>query len=95
MGCIFNPRCAHALDQCRTEPQFLRSMHGGLVRCWRAETISGLVHDTQAGSEYARSPRPGAALLDVTDLRKTYPLGRRVKLGGPGSSASNAEPSTR
>ena len=63
---------------------FCGSMHGGLVRCWRAETISGLVHDTQAGSEYARSPRPGAALLDVTELRKTYPLGRRVKLGGPG-----------
>ena len=37
----------------------------------------------QAGSEYARSPRPGAALLDVTELRKTYPLGRRVKARRP------------
>jgi peptide/nickel transport system ATP-binding protein len=53
------------------------------VRCWRAEAISA-PPDRVSTMMAARPARPSARLLDVIDLRKTYPLGRRIKLGGPG-----------
>ena len=55
-GCMFHPRCAHALEQCRTEPQFLRPMDGGLVRCWRAETNSWLVTIPRRPAKRALAP---------------------------------------
>lgn len=82
-GCIFNPRCAYALEQCRTEPQVLRPMDGGSVRCWRAEDIPRLTRETGVESALPRTTRESLPLLEVNDLRKTYPLGRRIKLGGP------------
>jgi len=82
-GCIFNPRCAYALDRCQTEPQSLRSMDGGSVRCWRAEDLPKFRHQAGVIGEPSRSPGTGVPLLDVKEMRKTYPLGRRIKLGGP------------
>ncbi len=40
-GCSFNPRCPYAIDRCRTEVPFLRSIggYGGQVACHRAEEI--------------------------------------------------------
>jgi peptide/nickel transport system ATP-binding protein len=36
-GCVFNPRCAHADDRCRTERPELLVNRGGLVACHAAE----------------------------------------------------------
>jgi peptide/nickel transport system ATP-binding protein len=36
-GCVFNPRCAHADDRCRTERPELLINSGGLVACHAAE----------------------------------------------------------
>lgn len=42
-GCAFNPRCAHAVDRCRTERPEL--MAAGVTRaaCWRVEELRGVV----------------------------------------------------
>jgi peptide/nickel transport system ATP-binding protein len=40
-GCYFHPRCAFALDVCRTEPPALREVSPGqLARCHRAEELA-------------------------------------------------------
>ena len=33
-GCAFAPRCPHAMDQCREEPQLLEIESGHRVSCW-------------------------------------------------------------
>ncbi len=33
-GCAFAPRCPHAMDQCREEPQLLEITSGHRVSCW-------------------------------------------------------------
>ena len=33
-GCAFAPRCPHAMDQCREEPQLLEIESGHQVSCW-------------------------------------------------------------
>ncbi len=40
-GCPFASRCPFVLDRCRAEPQVLREVDGGQVRCWRAEELRG------------------------------------------------------
>ncbi len=38
-GCSFHPRCAQAMERCRSEePRDHRDGNGGTTRCWRAET---------------------------------------------------------
>jgi len=40
-GCYFHPRCAFAVDICRTEPPELRAVASGhLARCHRAEELT-------------------------------------------------------
>jgi oligopeptide/dipeptide ABC transporter ATP-binding protein len=40
-GCLFNPRCPHATDRCRTEKPVLRDFgNGQMAACHYAETIS-------------------------------------------------------
>ncbi|MFW9888005.1 MAG: ABC transporter ATP-binding protein [Candidatus Thorarchaeota archaeon] len=37
-GCMYNPRCTHAMDICRTEvPRLIESKSGGKVACWLYE----------------------------------------------------------
>jgi len=37
-GCMYNPRCPHAMDICRTEvPMLIKSKSGGKVACWLYE----------------------------------------------------------
>ena len=52
-GCYFNPRCAHATDQCRTETPVLREISSGrIVSCHRAEELElqGVLDDVPASS---------------------------------------------
>jgi oligopeptide/dipeptide ABC transporter ATP-binding protein len=40
-GCMFHPRCAHAVERCRREPPELRECEPGhLVSCHRAEELT-------------------------------------------------------
>jgi oligopeptide/dipeptide ABC transporter ATP-binding protein len=39
-GCRFAPRCAYAVDECRTAPVALVQHNGALVRCARAGELS-------------------------------------------------------
>jgi peptide/nickel transport system ATP-binding protein len=80
-GCVFHPRCPHVLPECRIEPQLLRPLAGGEVRCWRAGSLPQGDHE----APQARGERPAqtqAALLAAQDIRKVYPLGARIRLGG-------------
>ncbi|MFW9847323.1 MAG: ABC transporter ATP-binding protein [Candidatus Thorarchaeota archaeon] len=37
-GCMYNPRCPHAMDICRAkEPSLIKGKHGGSVACWLYE----------------------------------------------------------
>jgi len=39
-GCYFHPRCAHAIDRCRTEPPALTEIEPGrFVSCHRAREL--------------------------------------------------------
>ncbi|MFI5015777.1 MAG: ABC transporter ATP-binding protein, partial [Hyphomicrobiales bacterium] len=89
-GCLFHPRCPHVLQECRDDAQLLRPLAGGEVRCWRAGSLPR--EEQTAAQARAARPEPGPdgelaparqALLSAEHLRKTYPLGRRIRLGGP------------
>lgn len=42
-GCAFNPRCAHAIDRCRTERPELMAAGATRAACWRVEELRGVV----------------------------------------------------
>ena len=80
-GCLFHPRCPHALGACRTEPQVMRPLSGGWVRCWRAGSLPPqAVPDAPAAA--ARSAPSQGPLLAVHDLCKIYSLAPRLVTGG-------------
>ncbi len=43
-GCSFAPRCPHVQDRCRAAPPQMRDLHGGQVRCVRAEELVEVSH---------------------------------------------------
>jgi oligopeptide transport system ATP-binding protein len=48
-ACSFAPRCAHAIDRCRTElPPLTGRRYDQLARCWRADELAGARSDAQA-----------------------------------------------
>ncbi|MFI2204321.1 dipeptide ABC transporter ATP-binding protein [Streptomyces sp. NPDC020192] len=80
-GCPFAPRCAVALDACRTGEPGLRHVTGhGHVACLRAEEIADGSLDPTGGAapveEQAPSGRTeaGEVILRVEDLVKTFPV---------------------
>ena len=81
-GCVFHPRCSHALGECREDEQLLRPLEGGMVRCWRADSLPR-AEDGGATAVDAHAAPTRNVLLDVQDLRKTYALGRKIRFGGP------------
>ncbi|WP_316755816.1 ABC transporter ATP-binding protein [Streptomyces herbicida] len=81
-GCPFAPRCAVALDACRSGEPELRSVTGhGHVACLRAAEIAGGSLDP-TGDAAAPVGRPapsvhaeaGEVVLRVEDLVKTFPV---------------------
>ena len=88
-GCVFHPRCPHVLQECRDEEQLLRPIAGGEVRCWRAGSLPRRERDAaharaahpEGPPDVGRTPEP-QALLSADHLRKVYPLGRRIRIGG-------------
>jgi peptide/nickel transport system ATP-binding protein len=88
-GCVFHPRCPHVLQECRDAAQLLHPLAGGEVRCWRAGSLPRPERDAfPARATLAKRPRvvePAPARLaplSAEHIRKTYPLGRRLKMGG-------------
>ncbi|MGW2277975.1 dipeptide ABC transporter ATP-binding protein [Streptomyces sp. NPDC001770] len=88
-GCPFAPRCAVALDACRTGEPSLRDIGGhGEVACLRAEETYGGTLDPAgdtapvAPPSGTRSGSPGAGevVLRVEDLVKTFPVTRGTVL---------------
>ncbi|MEU5792669.1 ABC transporter ATP-binding protein [Streptomyces sp. NPDC047813] len=80
-GCPFAPRCAVALDACRTAEPALRHVTGhGDVACLRADEIADGSLDPAGDAAPAGPPVParpagaGEVVLRVTDLVKTFPV---------------------
>ncbi|TXJ77290.1 ABC transporter ATP-binding protein [Streptomyces lavendulae] len=80
-GCPFAPRCAVALDACRTAEPALRHVSGhGDVACLRADEIADGSLDPAGDAAPAGPPVParpagaGEVVLRVTDLVKTFPV---------------------
>jgi peptide/nickel transport system ATP-binding protein len=77
-GCVFAPRCAFAEPCCAEQPQSMHAVtHGNLARCWKTDVAgewprqAAEVHDHEAF-------RAGDALVNITQLRKTYAVGGRL-----------------
>ncbi|MER8059784.1 MULTISPECIES: ABC transporter ATP-binding protein [unclassified Streptomyces] len=80
-GCPFAPRCAVALDACRTAEPALRHVTGhGDVACLRADEIADGSLDPAGDAAPTGPPVParpagaGEVVLRVTDLVKTFPV---------------------
>ncbi|MFC8710677.1 dipeptide ABC transporter ATP-binding protein [Streptomyces sp. NPDC057197] len=80
-GCPFAPRCAVALDTCRTaEPELLPVAGHGSAACLRAAEIADDSLDPTGGAAPAGSPADpdptatGEVVLRVEDLVKTFPV---------------------
>ena len=79
-GCVFAPRCDYVRDLCRAERPELRLLpNGSFVRCHFAEEIDPALWEPPADirtllpSEHANG-RAVEPLLEVTDLKKYYPI---------------------
>ncbi|AXI76314.1 dipeptide ABC transporter ATP-binding protein [Peterkaempfera bronchialis] len=89
-GCAFAARCPLAEDRCRTQaPPLLPGADGHRTACWSAgdARIGTGTPPVPAAAPAARLPQPGPeapeTLLDVRDLRKTFPGGGRIGRRSP------------
>jgi peptide/nickel transport system ATP-binding protein len=76
-GCRFAPRCAHALERCRTTPPELATVNGRQVRCLLLEPGGpGLAERAPVAvpAPATVAKEGAAALLDVQDLRVRFPI---------------------
>ncbi|WP_055590440.1 dipeptide ABC transporter ATP-binding protein, partial [Peterkaempfera griseoplana] len=84
-GCAFAARCPIAEDRCRTQaPPLSARADGHRAACWSAADARTAVTPDASGPRPAAAPTadgPGEVLLEVRDLRRTFPgrgrLGRR------------------
>ena len=80
-GCVFEPRCPIAIEDCRGEQPPLEPAGEGAVRCIRWRDIeAGRVDPHQSATPSRVAPSTGEvdAVLDVTHLRKQFPLRRSL-----------------
>jgi peptide/nickel transport system ATP-binding protein len=72
-GCVFHPRCAFAVDRCKSEVQDLRDG----VRCWRAEELAAEAWhaETEVPAAARGVAADSGALVEVNGLSKTFQLG--------------------
>ncbi len=76
-GCRFADRCDFVQDDCRAgEPAWRDLEDGHSVRCFHPR--SGPVEQAPDGEQNARRRMPGAALLDVDDLKVHFPVHKGV-----------------
>jgi peptide/nickel transport system ATP-binding protein len=75
-GCVFAPRCPFSEAQCSAGAiDLTTTAHGHQTRCWKADTI-GHWPLPQTEQIEAKQFRRGDALVNLTDLRKSFD-GRR------------------
>ncbi|RIK45888.1 MAG: glutathione ABC transporter ATP-binding protein [Chloroflexi bacterium] len=81
-GCKFHPRCPYAFERCRVEePPLFHISDGHTSRCWLYEgAADGARHRIEARrvGEIQTQPAPRTPILEVTDLRKHFPITRGV-----------------
>jgi peptide/nickel transport system ATP-binding protein len=72
-GCIFADRCGLVQDRCRTEKPPLYDIGAGRVsRCHFYEIAQTLPRDTPPEPEPAEATRPNGALIQISDVSKTF-----------------------
>jgi peptide/nickel transport system ATP-binding protein len=75
-GCVFAPRCPFSEARCSAGAiELAKTAHGHHTRCWKADTI-GNWPLPQAEPVEAKQFRRGDALVNLTDLRRSFD-GRR------------------
>jgi peptide/nickel transport system ATP-binding protein len=77
VGCVFNPRCAHAEERCRMERQVLEPVAlSHLVRCWKAregELRSGV--QIGAVAHLPTTRKGDTPLIAAREVEKRFPIG--------------------
>src|SRR5919201_378700 len=93
-GCVFQPRCRYAQDDCtRTHPDLYQTAPGHQARCFYWQEVRV---DTGAAATAAPpaqvEPAPTAPLLDVEGVVQEFarPLGAGRLVGGPNARVLNA-----
>ena len=81
-GCVFAPRCALADQRCRAEtPPFEEKRPGHWVACWHSARLAGgamLEPQTQAGGATPPAGPAPAPVLEVTSLKKHFPIKKGI-----------------
>jgi peptide/nickel transport system ATP-binding protein len=72
-GCKFHPRCAFAIDQCRTEEPALQPVGDTRSACWVAQSAGLPPLASDDTTEFAEPPpKPRDILMRATDLRHYF-----------------------
>ena len=90
-GCVFMPRCAFAVAECGM-PQTLETaadLHA--VRCWQADRLGPWPRRRELLSQ-GPGYTPGNALLNVTNLRKSFGATGRIRAVSPTSTEKTPYP---
>ena len=81
-GCVFAPRCALADQRCRAEtPPFEEKRPGHWAACWHSARLAGgamLEPQTQAGGATPPAGPAPAPVLEVTSLKKHFPIKKGI-----------------
>jgi peptide/nickel transport system ATP-binding protein len=78
-GCRFAERCEQAFERCRGEAPLLRDVgEGTRVRCHLREAGRAGSRPAAAAQAAVREVRPGAVLLEASDLKVHFPIRRGV-----------------
>jgi peptide/nickel transport system ATP-binding protein len=81
-GCTFHPRCPYAFDRClHEEPPLFTRDDGQTVRCWLYDNgADGTTHRAIESRESTLGDADGRdqVILDVTDLKKWFPITRGI-----------------
>ena len=80
-GCIFAARCPWVRERCREKAQQLRTVPGGLARCWRTETVrdeAWPIPPEAAGAGVTAGVEGRAPVVEAFGITKEFGLGVRI-----------------
>jgi peptide/nickel transport system ATP-binding protein len=81
-GCVFAPRCALAQDRCRSEsPPFFDVGDLRTARCFYSDQAPELPRATPSSAPALATDGPGAPIVSVEKLSKTFPGGVQALAG--------------
>ncbi len=70
-GCVFAPRCPYAEERCGEAQSLIEPVPGRWARCWKAGSVGDWPRDGVEAIDQGPF-RAGDALVNVTQLRKTF-----------------------